>query len=180
MEEKVNPWKANFTNGLIMGLAGIVFTLVLWFLDLTFNRGISYVFLLISAVLLYYFIKSYRDNYLHGIITYGQSLGAGMIIFVYYGIIMAIFSYILYTVIDPGLTEKGLVFAEEQLRKSGRVPDNMIDASMDMQRKFMKPGIMAGASILGSLFTGLIISLIVSIFTRKEGNPLVDNQSNTI
>lgn len=180
MEEKVNPWKANFSNGLIMGLTGVVFTLVLWFLDLTFTPGASYAFLLIGIILLYFLIKSYRDNHLYGKITYGQSLGAGMIIFVYYGIIMAIFSYLLYTIIDPELTEKGLAAAEEQLRKSGRVPENMIETSMDMQRKFMKPGIMAGFSILGSLFTGLIMSLLVSIFTRKEGNPLVDNQANTI
>lgn len=175
MEEKVNPWKANIANGLIMGLTGVVFTLVLWFLDLTFNRGASASFFLIAIFLLYFLIKSYRDNYRHGIITYGQSLGAGMIIFVYYGIIMAVFSYLLYTIIDPELTDKSLAFAEEQLRKSGRVPENMIDTSMEMQKKFMKPGIMAVFSILGSLFSGLIMSLIVSIFTKKEGNPLVDN-----
>ncbi|MGE5420150.1 MAG: DUF4199 domain-containing protein [Chloroflexota bacterium] len=174
MEEKVNPWKANFANGMIMGLAGVIFTLVLWFLDLTFNKNASYIFLLIAVFLLYYFIKSYRDNYLHGMITYGQSLGAGMIIFLYSSIIGAIFGYLLYTVIDPELVNKSLAAAEEQLRASGKMNDSMIDTALEMQKKFMKPGILALFSIGGNLFFGFIISLIVSIFTRKEGNPLVD------
>src|SRR5512141_1206879 len=101
METKVNPWKANFTNGMILGLAGVIFSLILWFLDLTFNRGFSFIFLVISIFLLYYFIKAYRDNHLHGMMTYGQSVGAGMIIWFYSAIIGTIFTYLLFTIIDP-------------------------------------------------------------------------------
>jgi hypothetical protein len=83
MEEKVSVWKANLTNGLIMGLLGVVFTLVLYFLDLLFNRSLGYIFLVAQIFILYYMIKSYRNNYLHGYMTYGQSVGAGVIIFLY-------------------------------------------------------------------------------------------------
>lgn len=178
MEEKVNPWKANLTNGLIMGLAGIVFTLVLWFMDQTFNRNLGYIFMLIALFLMYYFIKSYRDNYLHGFITYGQSVGAGVIIWLYYSIIAAIFTYLLYKMIDPQLTDKLLAFTEEQMRKSGKVPDAAIDSALSIQKKFFKPEIMAPASIINNMIFGTIIALIVSIFTKKEGNPLIDNTVN--
>jgi hypothetical protein len=178
MEEKVNPWKANFTNGVIMGLIGIAFTLLMYFLDLTFNKNISYVFILITIFLLYFFIKSYRDNYLHGRITYGQSVGAGVIIYLYYSIIAAIFMYILYKVIDPELTNKMLAFGEEQMRRSGKVPEEAIDTAMSFQKKLMKPEIMAPFSIFGSMIWGTVVSLIVSIFTKKEGNPLIDAPAN--
>ena len=174
MEEKVNPWKANFTNGLILGLAGIVFSLILWFLDLSLNQNLGYLFLFISAFIAYYFIKSYRDNYLHGRITYGQSVGAGVIIYFYYAIIMAIFIYILHKFIDPGLTDKMLAMAEEKVRASGRVQEEQMEMVMNMQKKFMSPEVMAMATILYTMLSGTIISLIVSIFTRKEGNPLLD------
>ena len=174
MEEKVNPWKANFTNGLILGLAGIVFSLIMWFLDLSLNQNLGYLFLFISAFIVYYFIKSYRDNYLHGNITYGQSVGAGVIIFFYYAIIMAIFIYILYKFIDPGLTDKMIAMAEEKVMASGKVPEEQMDTVMNMQKKFMGPEVMAPFSILWTMLSGTIISLIVSIFTRKEGNPLLD------
>jgi hypothetical protein len=178
MEQKVSVWKANLNNGIILGLAGIVFTLILYFLDLTFNKSLGYVFLLISVFLLYYFIKTYRDNYLHGVMTYGQSVGAGVVIFLYYSIISAIFTYLLYTVIDTDLTNKLLAFIEEEMLKTGKIPESSIDTVMEMQKKFIKPEIMAPFSIINNMLFGTIISLIVSIFTRKEGNPLIDTTEN--
>lgn len=174
MEKSANVWKANLTNGLIMGLIGVIFTLVVYFLNLTFNRSVGYIFLLISVFLLYYFIRLYRDNYLHGYITYGQSVGAGVVIFLYYSVITAIFSYILYTVIDTGLTDKLIAYTEEQMVKSGRVPEGSLDSVMAIQKKFLKPGIMIPIGLITNMVFGTIISLIVSIFTKKEGNPLVD------
>jgi hypothetical protein len=114
---------------------------------------------------------------MHGQITYGQSVGAGVIIYLYFAIIMAIFSYILYAVIDPGLTAKQLAFAEEAMVKKG-APQAAIDAGMAIQAKIMKPAIMAPLSILGTMFFGVIISLLVSIFVKKEGNPLIDTPAN--
>ena len=174
--EKVNVWKANLTNGLIMGLVGIVFTLVVYFFDLTFNKANTYIFLAISAVLLYFLIISYRNNHLHGYITYGQSVGAGVIIFLYYSIISSIFMYLLYKVIDPGLTEKMLAFIEEQMLKKG-IPEANMESIMAMQKKIMKPEIMSVIGIFNNMVFGTVISLLVSIFTRKEGNPIVDSST---
>ncbi len=173
MEEKASVWKANLTSGLILGLIGVVYTLVLYFLDLTFNPVAGYVLLLVLIVTLFFLVKSYRDNHLHGYITYGQAVGAGVVIFLYFAIISAIFTYILYAVIDPELPTKQLAFAEEALAKRGMTQE-MIDASMNMQKKFIRPEILAPFSILMNMFTGLIMSLLVAIFVRKEGNPLID------
>jgi predicted aspartyl protease len=116
---------------------------------------------------------SYRDNYLHGQISYGQAVGAGAVISLYYAIMMAIFTFILYKFIDTGLTAKQLALAEEMLSKKG-MPQASIDTAMQMQAKFMKPGIMSVFVIFGSAFWGIVFSLIVSIFVKKEGNPLID------
>lgn len=86
-------------------------------------------------------------------------------------------AYILYKFIDPGLINKMLAFAEETMVKRG-FPQAQIDAGMAVQKKIMVPEIMAPMSILGSMFYGTIICLIVSIFTRKEGNPLIDVPSD--
>ncbi len=146
MEEKVNVWKVNLTNGLILGLIGIVYSFVMYFLDLTFNPAQGLVFVLIQIVVLFFLIKSYRDNFLHGYITYGQSVGAGVIICLYYAILMAIFTYILYAVIDTGLVAKQLAFTEETYVKKG-MPQAAIDSAMAIQAKVMKPAIMAPISV---------------------------------
>ena len=54
------------------------------------------------------------------------------------------------------------------------LPQEAIDISMSMQEKIMKPAIMAPISIFGNMFYGLIMSLIVAAFVRKEGNPIVE------
>ena len=173
MEEKVSVWKANLNSGVIMGTIGIVYTLVMYFLDLTLNKSMGYIFLFLTIFILFYFIKTYRNNYLNGYITYGQSVGAGVIIFLYYSIITAIFMYILYKVIDPGLINKMLAYVEETMTKSGKVPAGTIDTVMAFQKKIMIPEIQAPTSIIINMIFGTIISLIVSIFTKKEGNPLL-------
>jgi hypothetical protein len=177
MEEKVNPWKSNLTNGLILGLVGVVYSLLMYFLDLFLNKTQGYIFMLVMIFLLFYLLKSYRDNYRHGQITYGQSVGAGVIIVLYYAIIMSAFSYILYAIIDPGLVAKQLAAAEEQMVSRG-TPQAAIDAGMAFTEKIMKPGIMAITGIFITMLYGTVISLIVSIFVKKEGNPLIDTPVN--
>ena len=177
MEQKVNVWSANLTNGLILGLAGIVWSLAMWFMDLTFNQAQGYIYMVVQIAILFFLMKSYRDNYMHGQITYGQSVGAGVVIILYSAIIGAIFMYLLYTVIDPGLTDKQMAFLEETMQKKG-IPQEAIDSGMAIQRKIMKPQIMAPFSILGSMFWGTILSLIISIFIKRESNPLLDNTAN--
>jgi hypothetical protein len=178
MEPKVNVWKANLTNGVILALIGIVYSLVMYFLDLSLNKSVGYIFILIQLAVLYFLIKSYRDNVLHGQITYGESVGAGVIICLYYSIIMAIFTYILYSVIDPGLLAKQLAQSEEVMRARANITEAQIEAGMKFTEKIMKPGIMAISSIFFGMIFSTIISLIVSIFIKKEGNPLIDNPSN--
>jgi hypothetical protein len=177
MEQKVDVWKANLTNGLILGLAGVVYSLLMYFFNLTFNKTQGFVFIAIEAVILYLLLKSYRDNNKYGQITYGESVGAGVIICLYYSIIMAVFAYLLYSVIDSGLVAKRLAFVEETLQKKG-LPQASIDTAMKIQEKIIKPAIIAPISILGNMVWGVVFSLIVSIFIRKEGNPLVDTPEN--
>jgi hypothetical protein len=177
MEEKVNVWKANLTSGLIMALAGIAFSLILYFLDLTLNKSVGYLNIPIQLGLLYFLLKSYRDNFMHGQITYGQSVGAGVVIFVYFAVIFAVYTYLLYAVIDPGLVKKTLAMAEDAMVKKG-TPQAAIDTGMAFTAKIMRPGFMSFISIFGSMFAGVIYSLLASIFIKREGNPLIDTPSN--
>lgn len=177
MEEKVNVWKANMTNGLILALAGIAFSLIIYFLDLTFNKSVGYINVPIQIALLYFLLKSYRDNFMHGKITYGQSVGAGVVMFVYFSVIFAVYTYLLWSVIDPGMVKKSMAFAEDAMVQKG-TPQAAIDAGMAFTAKIMKPGIMAFFSIFGSMFFGVIYSLLVSIFIKREENPLLDSPAN--
>ena len=178
MEQTVNPWKTNLTNGLILALVGIVYSLIMYFLDLSLNKSLGYALMVIQIVILYFLLKSYRDNFMHGQISYGQSVGSGVIIWLYYAIAMAVFGYILYTVIDPGLVTKQIAAAEEGMRAKGNLTEDQIAAGMKFTEKLMKPGIMSITGIFFNMIWGVIVALLVSIFVKKVGNPLIDVAEN--
>jgi hypothetical protein len=177
MEQKVNIWKANLINGVILALVSVVYTLFLYFFDLLFNQTLGYVFILVQIILVFLLVKSYRDSILHGYITYGQAVGAGVVISVYSAVVMALFSYVLYTVIDPGLTAKKLAFLEEMMLNKG-LPQETVDTAMTMQQKLQTPLISSILGIFSGVFGGTILSLIIAIFLKKEGNPLLDAPEN--
>ena len=174
MESNISVYKANFFSGLIMGLITVIYTLILYAIDFMFNPYQGYVFYIVQAVVLFIFIKSYRENYKNGYIMYGQAFASGIVISLFTAIIYAIFIYILYTFIDTDLVNKQLAFIEETFVKAG-LPQAIIDSGLKMQKKFLQPAIYAPTKLLSSLLTGTILSLFVAIFIKKENNALIYN-----
>jgi succinate-acetate transporter protein len=169
MEEKRSIWKETLNYGIILGLVSVGFSVLTYMFDLTFKSWIMVPSLVISLAVLYFLLRAYRDHYNNGYITYGKSVGAGVIINLY----AAIYIYVLYAFIDPGLVEKSLAFAQEKMIAKG-IPEEALDAATAMQAKMMKPWIQAISSVFYSVFFGLLVSLIVSLFIMKKGNPLLD------
>jgi hypothetical protein len=178
MEHNISVWKANLNNGLIMGLIAVAYTLVIYFLNLILNAYQGYLFYVIQVAVLFILIKSYRENFKNGFITYGQAVTSGVIISLYTAIIYAVFIYTLYAFIDPGLVNKQLAFVEETFIKAG-VPQKFIDSGLEMQKKFLQPAIYAPTRLVSNFFGGTIITLIVSIFIKKENILLIDSLEKT-
>lgn len=171
MEEKSNSiWKAGLNYGAMLGLILIIYTVLLYVMDMSFNKGLTYVSFLFMAAMIFYGSKSYRDNSLGGYITYGRALGISMIIVLIAGIISTIYFLIHTSVVDTEYVTKLIAAAEEELLKKG-MTDDQIEMALSIQKKMMKPSIMAVFGLIGTGFWGLIISLITSIFVKKQGDP---------
>jgi len=173
MEEKRSIWKETFNYGMILGLVSIVYSVLTYMLDLTFKPWIMWPSLLVSLVAMYLLLRSYRDHYNNGFISYGKALGAGVVMNIYAAILAAVYIYILYSFIDPGLVDKQLLVAEEKMIEKG-VPEGAMEAGLEMSAKFMKPWITAVSTLFISIFFGFILSLIVSLTVMKQGNPLLE------
>jgi Protein of unknown function (DUF4199) len=174
MENHTSVFKANLNSGLIMGIIAVIYTLIIYAIDFMFNPYQGYVFYIIQAVALFIFIKSYRENYKNGFITYGQAVASGVVISLFTAIIYAIFIYILYAFIDTDLVNKQLAFIEETFVKAG-LPQAFIDSGLKMQKKFLQPTIYAPIKLFSSFLSGTILSLLVAIFIKKESNALIYN-----
>jgi len=105
---------------------------------------------------------------LGGEMTYGQALGVGTMTVVFSSVLSAIYTYLLFTVIDPSLLEQLRLFTEQQIVEQGKVPEEQLDMVLEMTTKFQKPPIMAAFALFGGALIGLIISLITGIFTKKN------------
>ncbi len=173
MEKKRSVWKDTLNYGIIYALITIVFSVLTYMFDLTFKTWIILPSLLLSIIVLYFLLRSYRDHYNGGYISYGKSLGAGVVISVYAAVITAIYIYVLYAFIDPGLIDKSLAVAEARLLEKG-LPEAAIEQGLAVQAKMMKPWFTSLMGIINGIFYGFILSLIVSLFIMKKGNPLLD------
>jgi len=171
MEEKTNSiWKSGFIYGAILGLIMIIYTVLLYVMDQSFNRFLPYLNYVFLAIIVFYGAKSYRDNSLDGFINYGRALGISMIIVGVAAIISSVYFFVHISVVDTEYVTKLLMTVEEGMLEKG-MPDDQIEMAVSVQKKMMKPGILSVLSFLGIAFWGLVISLITSIFVKKQGDP---------
>ena len=154
MEEKVNIWKVCLIYGVIMGITGITYYILMHYSDLNISGNI---FMTFQIVLLANFLKLYRNNYCSGNITFRQSFIVGLIIFFYYAIIMTIFRYILFDIIDTGLIDKEIAIYEKSLIEQN-LSQELIDMFMkDIRGNLNFRNIMLG---VGDLIWGIVVSFV--------------------
>ena len=162
-----NLMKSTMTSGAILGAALVIYTLILYMTNLTYSTGLGYVSYLIMIGGIVLGIKNFRDQEQEGFISYGRALGVGMLTVMFASIIMAVFVYILYTIIDPGLVEKGIEIARNKMAGKN-LSDDQIEMAINMTKKFMTPTFMVIGTIIGYAFFGLIFSLVVAAVMKKD------------
>jgi hypothetical protein len=170
--EKRSQVKVAMNYGAMYGLSAAVVYFIFYFAGADFQakapQYISYILLIVFLVM---GTKSYRDQDLAGYITYGRSLGTGVLIGIFGGIITGFSTVLMLTVIDPTLVEKIITKAQEQMVEKGTMTDDQIEIAMKWTRKMMSPVFLFLFSIVGAAFLSFVFSLITSIFTRKEQTP---------
>jgi hypothetical protein len=154
--------------GLFIGIGITLYSVILYIAGLMQNQAFGYIsyVLYIAGILSVQF--HYRNHELNGEISYSKALGIGVASMLFSGIIITLYTIILYR-LDPGLIDQTKAAQEEILVARG-MSDDQIDAAMAMTDKIMTPGILAISGLIGSVLVGTIISLITSIFVKKESD----------
>jgi len=173
--KKITVARNALNYGVMIGLAMIIISLLFYILninDQSISQYISTV-LIIAGIIIG--VLNYKKNN-GGFISYGQSLGTGVLIGLFSSIIVSIYTIIFFKFIDPGMIDVVLRKAEEKmLEKNPSMTDEQLEVAMSYTRKFMTPLWMSITSILGSTFISFIASLIISIFTKKNDNSFESN-----
>lgn len=169
MEQKSAFWRTAMIYGLYIGVILMLYSVILYVTGQTQNTTLGYLSFLIYGATIVVAQISYRNRELDGTISYSQALGFGVAIMLFSGIITALYTIILYSFIDPTLIDQIKTMQEEAMLQKG-MSEDQIEAAMSVASKMMTPAAMSIMGLLGSVFIGTLISLISSIFVKKQPN----------
>lgn len=164
-------------HALILGVISVVLTLAAYAIDYTLLVSMS--FLLISlAIYIGYGIYAginYR-NEIGGYLSFGKAFQHGFVVFAVSALVSTIFSFLLYTVIDPELpaklTEAAMENAEKMMAGFGMPEEQMEEALAKTQEDTLKRYTVGGLAS-GYAFTliGCAIFALISGAIAKKKEP---------
>jgi hypothetical protein len=163
--------------GLITGLIIVAYSLLIYIIGQSLNQALSYVTFIILAACIYLFTKQYRDKENDGFLPYGKGFNVGLLTGLFAGILLAFFTYIEITLIDPTIIDKQLDLMQQKLLQKG-MPEDQVEQMMEMSKKYTTPGKMFFSSIVSFTFWSALISLITAALLKKEPSPF--DTKNTI
>jgi len=171
-------WKSTMTSGAFLGLALVIFSILLVFLDISKMR-----FLWIGILIFIPFIilitgiilgtKRYRDSVLDGQITYVHALMVGTLVVLFASIISAFYSYIYNEFIDPGYVEKASrAIMDKMIRFMQECGYSDVQLEQQVEELNTRPVPSAFESALSSIpfntMVGFLLSLLTSAFLKRD------------
>ncbi len=171
--EKKSAFGPSLISGIYLGVALILFSLIMFLLDIDRESPIMYISYIVLAVGLFWSVISFRNKHLGGFIEYKTAFGSGFYTGLFASILAAIFTYIYVTAIDPGLIDEILIQAEEQmLEQNPNMTDEQIEQGLAMTETFTSPVMISVWAFLGNLVISTILSLIIAIFAKRENKEI--------
>lgn len=169
--------KTVLTFGLISGAVSSVLMLATALLldQIGFDKGVivGYTGIILSFLLVFFGIRSYRENVGGGQINFGRALSVGLLITLISCAFYVVTWEIVYFKLMPGFAEKYTNHMVEQLRASG-ASQQVINAKMQemnsMKALYDNPLFNAAITFLEPFPIGLIVSLISAAVLRR-GKP---------
>lgn len=98
---------------------------------------------------------------------YGRALGAGVVISLVANILCAVFNYAYFALINPGFSD---IIVQDQLDKmqAKGIDGARAEQAEKIIRFMMSPGMYAVQTLIGGFIVGVIISLIVAAFLKRN------------
>jgi Protein of unknown function (DUF4199) len=169
MNPTKSAWPLAIKFGLITAIASFVYSIILYITHQYTNTWLPYVGLIIMLIGLTMGIRERRDKELNGYISYGGAFGTGMMISLVIALISIVTTFLMFSVIAPD--EIGEIAKKQQqaLEAKGMSQDQ-VQQAMDIAQKFMTPTWFVIWGIIGILFFGCIINLILAAILKRD-NP---------
>lgn len=167
MEDK-NPTtgKFSFKYGLILGLIGIVFGVLLYTQDMHTSQssGIMIIGIVIAAVVTFLGISNFKkDN--GGFLTLGQALKIGAGVALIAGILSVIYNVVLVEFIDLGAKEAIMDARLGPALESGEITQEQFNIQKEQSIQYWWMGY--PVIIILNIIIGLVLGLITGLILKK-------------
>ena len=157
--------------GIYLGFALIVYSLLLFLLDVDQESWLKWISYVIMAGGLFWAMVSIRDKELGGYATYGKAFGIGFWTALFAAIISGFFTYIYVIYIDPGLIDEILLKAEESMLEGNpNISDDQLETALMWTERMTSPVMITVWAFVANVIFGTILSLIIAIFAKRENN----------
>lgn len=157
-----------YTYGLYSALLSIAVLVVMYVANLDKSWILSGISFIGSILIFVYGIKAFKKANFN-VLSVGQAVKVGLAIAVIAGVITALYSYVHYEYIYPEFIEMQKETAYQQMmERNPNLTDEQASQAMEMSAMFMTPTFFSIMSIIGSLFFGLIVSLIAGLIMRSN------------
>jgi len=162
--------------GLICGLVYIIFGMVSILIGsesqqnpvLSVLLGLGVV--AVTFFVIFYGVKEFRDEVNGGSLSIGEAVKLGALIALIAALLAAAYTLFYNYVIDPGLTDRMMDAAREQLEERG-MTDEQIDQAMGWSEMFRNPTLGAAFSVVWYSLWGLVKGLISGAILKQEPAP---------
>jgi hypothetical protein len=168
MEPKQKSIGANaLTYGAITAAAMIVYSLILFILNLYLNKPLGYVnyLLLIAGMVLG--TLNFRKLNDRGLLPYGKAFTSCFLIGLIASVISIIYFFIYMKFINTGMINEMLEQARQEMMTKN-LSEEQMDKAMEYTAKFMQPAWMMVFGLLMYVIVSVILSAIIAIFLKKE------------
>ena len=175
--------KTVLTFGLISGaVMSALMLLTMPFIDkIGFDRGyiVGYTSMVLAFLLVFFGIRSYRENVGDGYISFGRALGVGLLITLISCICYVITWEIIYFKFLPDFVEKYGNYVVEKARASGASAEQIAKQVEEMKQfktMYDHPLFNVAVTFLEPLPVGLVLTLISALILRRRRRDLQNYQ----
>lgn len=168
--------KVIVTFGVISGaISSVLMIGTMLFADrIGFDRGyfLGYTTIVLSFLLVYFGIRSYRDEVAGGMISFGKGFAVGISITLISCVFYVLTWEVLYFKFMPDFMDKWSAHAVEKLRAAGASDATILAKAQEMKKykeMYDNPLTNAAMTFLEPFPVGLLITLISAAVLRRKG-----------
>ncbi len=168
--------KTVLTFGLIAGaiMAAIMFATLPFQDQIGFDRGafVGYTSMVLAFLMVFFGVKSYRDNVAGGHVTFGRAFKVGLLITLVATACYVVSWQILYYGFMPDFLDKYTAYALEQSRQGGATEAQLAAQAKEMAdfgEMYQNPLVNVAFTAIEPLPVGLVFTLVTAgVFGRKR------------